>query len=180
MSRFPNSGMIYFVVLSNISYKFDIWQLVFTSELAAVLRIDECWTSLLVCPPRHCQINRTARGSFKIYCSTQRHFWRGAQDCTWWDIGRVLNLFIQKYFDPTNEPSQQIPFMYHYANRPGESVQRSRRIIAEYFTTYVSGLPGNDGMSFCYPKFHVENQLLRFWCVAYQCCLQYAHWLTEQ
>ncbi|KAF9243817.1 glycoside hydrolase family 92 protein [Melanogaster broomeanus] len=59
-------------------------------------------------------------------------------------IDRLNVIFDQKYFDVTDEPSQQIPFMYHYANRPGLSTQRSRMIIAESFNTTVSGLPGND------------------------------------
>lgn len=54
----------------------------------------------------------------------------------------------QSYFDATDEPSQQMPFMYHYANRPGLSTQRSRQVIAEFFNTSVNGLPGNDGWSF--------------------------------
>jgi len=52
---------------------------------------------------------------------------------------------IQGYFDVTDEPSQQIPFMYHYADRPGLSTQRTRQIIAEFFNTSTNGLPGNDG-----------------------------------
>lgn len=51
----------------------------------------------------------------------------------------------QHYFDSTDEPSQQIPFMYHYANQPGLSTQNSRQVIAEFFNTSVNGLPGNDG-----------------------------------
>lgn len=51
----------------------------------------------------------------------------------------------QGYFDSTDEPSQQIPFMYHYANRPGLSTQRSRQVIAEFYNTSINGLPGNDG-----------------------------------
>lgn len=38
-----------------------------------------------------------------------------------------------------------MPFMYHYANRPGLSTQRSRQVIAEFFNTSTNGLPGNDG-----------------------------------
>lgn len=38
--------------------------------------------------------------------------------------------------------------MYHYANKPGLSTQRSRQVIAENFNTSVNGLPGNDGMRF--------------------------------
>lgn len=58
--------------------------------------------------------------------------------------------FTQNYFDSTNEPSQQIPHMYHYANQPGRTAQRVRQIIGEAFNTSVNGLPGNDGehMSF--------------------------------
>jgi putative alpha-1,2-mannosidase len=51
----------------------------------------------------------------------------------------------QNYFDATDEPSMQIPFMYHYADLPGLSTQRSRQVIGRDFNTTLSGLPGNDG-----------------------------------
>lgn len=38
--------------------------------------------------------------------------------------------------------------MYHYANRPGLSTQRSRQVIAEFYNTSTNGLPGNDGTSY--------------------------------
>ena len=58
----------------------------------------------------------------------------------------LLNLLnLKDYFDSTNEPSQQMPFMYHYVNRPGLSTERSRETIAKSFTTRADGLPGNDG-----------------------------------
>ncbi|KAI0365413.1 glycoside hydrolase family 92 protein [Pilatotrama ljubarskyi] len=59
-------------------------------------------------------------------------------------VSRLNFIFDQGYFDSTDEPSQQIPFMYHYANRPGLSTQRSRQVIAEFYNTSVNGLPGND------------------------------------
>ncbi|KAH7921949.1 glycoside hydrolase family 92 protein [Leucogyrophana mollusca] len=59
-------------------------------------------------------------------------------------IKRLDLIFNDNYFDVTDEPSQQIPFMYHYANRPGLSTQRSREIISRFYNTTVSGLPGND------------------------------------
>ncbi|KAG7090436.1 hypothetical protein E1B28_009555 [Marasmius oreades] len=59
-------------------------------------------------------------------------------------VDRLDFIFEQKYFEPTDEPSQQMPFMYHYANRPGLSTQRSRQVIAQHFDTTVRGLPGND------------------------------------
>ncbi|THV06347.1 glycoside hydrolase family 92 protein [Dendrothele bispora CBS 962.96] len=59
-------------------------------------------------------------------------------------ITRLDFIFNNDYFEATDEPSQQMPFMYHYANRPGLSTQRSRQVIAEFFNTSVNGLPGND------------------------------------
>ncbi|KXN83541.1 hypothetical protein AN958_01250 [Leucoagaricus sp. SymC.cos] len=59
-------------------------------------------------------------------------------------VNRLNFVFEQGYFEAANEPSQQMPFMYHYANKPGLSTQRSRQVISEYFNTTVGGLPGND------------------------------------
>ncbi|KAJ3558216.1 hypothetical protein NM688_g1058 [Phlebia brevispora] len=59
-------------------------------------------------------------------------------------VSRLNFIFNQSYFDETDEPSQQIPFMYHYANKPGLSTQTSRQVIAQFFNTSVNGLPGND------------------------------------
>jgi len=59
-------------------------------------------------------------------------------------VNRLDFIFNESYFDVTDEPSMQIPFMYHYANLPGMSTQRSRLIIAESFNTSISGIPGND------------------------------------
>lgn len=59
-------------------------------------------------------------------------------------IERLDFIIDNGYFDVTDEPGQQIPFMYHYANRPGLSTQRSRQTIAQFFNTSINGLPGND------------------------------------
>ncbi|EKM57353.1 glycoside hydrolase family 92 protein [Phanerochaete carnosa HHB-10118-sp] len=59
-------------------------------------------------------------------------------------VDRLNFIFEEHYFDETDEPSQQIPFMYHYANQPGLSTQTSRQTIAQFFNTSVNGLPGND------------------------------------
>ncbi|KAF4562550.1 hypothetical protein EYR36_003944 [Pleurotus pulmonarius] len=63
-------------------------------------------------------------------------------------ISRLDFIFNQSYFEPTDEPSLQMPFMYHYADRPGLSTQRSRQVIAEFFNTSSNGLPGNDDRSY--------------------------------
>ncbi|GBE89826.1 Uncharacterized secreted [Sparassis crispa] len=59
-------------------------------------------------------------------------------------IDRLNFIFDENYYDETDEPSEQIPFMYHYADNPGMSTQRSRQVIAQWFNTSVNGLPGND------------------------------------
>lgn len=59
-------------------------------------------------------------------------------------VKRLDFIFEQGYFEATDEPSQQMPFMYHYANKPGLSTQRSREVITQYFNTSVGGIPGND------------------------------------
>ncbi|KAH8913608.1 glycoside hydrolase family 92 protein [Atractiella rhizophila] len=59
-------------------------------------------------------------------------------------IQRLDWIFDEGYFDSTNEPSQQIPFMYHYAHRPALSTFRSRQTISTSYNTSLNGLPGND------------------------------------
>jgi len=59
-------------------------------------------------------------------------------------IRRLDYIFENGYFDSTNEPSQQIPYMYHYANRPGFTAERVRETIAASYNTSIYGLPGND------------------------------------
>ncbi|KAJ2917985.1 hypothetical protein MD484_g2436, partial [Candolleomyces efflorescens] len=59
-------------------------------------------------------------------------------------IQRLDWIFENDYFDVTNEPSHQMPFMYHYANRPGLSTLRSRKVLEEHFDLTKDGLPGND------------------------------------
>ncbi|PPR02812.1 hypothetical protein CVT26_009598 [Gymnopilus dilepis] len=70
-------------------------------------------------------------------------------------LSRLDFIFNQSYFDATDEPSQQMPFMYHYANRPGLSTQRSRQVIAQFFNTSINGLPGNDGAMAGYAAFYL-------------------------
>ncbi|KAI3611728.1 glycoside hydrolase family 92 protein [Moniliophthora roreri] len=59
-------------------------------------------------------------------------------------VERLDWIFKHNYFDSTNEPSQQIPYMYHYANQPGRTAERVRQTISEAFNTSANGLPGND------------------------------------
>ncbi|KAH9835013.1 glycoside hydrolase family 92 protein [Rhodofomes roseus] len=60
-------------------------------------------------------------------------------------ISRLNFLIDDNYFDATDEPSMQIPFMYNYANAPGMTTVRAREVITDHFNLSVSGIPGNDG-----------------------------------
>ncbi|KAI0033572.1 glycoside hydrolase family 92 protein [Vararia minispora EC-137] len=60
-------------------------------------------------------------------------------------IERLDFIIDNDYFDVTDEPGQQVPFMYHYADRPGLSTNRTRQTLELFFNTTVAGLPGNDG-----------------------------------
>ncbi|KAF9259596.1 glycoside hydrolase family 92 protein [Marasmius fiardii PR-910] len=112
--------------------------------------------------PRHCSIHDPEKATCFLNAANLDGFYEGSpiiySQYVPHDTARLLQLqggaksfierldfiFDQDYFEPTDEPSQQMPYMYHYANRPGLSTQRSRQVIAENFNTTVSGLPGND------------------------------------
>ncbi|KAF5373213.1 hypothetical protein D9757_010545 [Collybiopsis confluens] len=74
-------------------------------------------------------------------------------------LSRLDFIFNQGYFDISDEPSMQIPFMYHYADAPGKSTQRARKVMAESFNTSVGGLPGNDdsGAMAAYTAFNLAG-----------------------
>ncbi|KAG7094587.1 hypothetical protein E1B28_005412 [Marasmius oreades] len=112
--------------------------------------------------PRHCSIHDPEKATCFLNAANLDGFYEGSpiiySQYVPQDTARLLDLqggaqsfinrldfiFEQEYFEPTDEPSQQMPFMYHYANRPGLSTQRSRQVIAQNFNTSVNGLPGND------------------------------------
>ncbi|KAG9221214.1 hypothetical protein CCMSSC00406_0007388 [Pleurotus cornucopiae] len=52
--------------------------------------------------------------------------------------------FDKGYFQAGNEPSFEIPWVYHYANRPDLSALRVRQIVYKNFNTGIGGIPGND------------------------------------
>ncbi|KAG6916146.1 hypothetical protein DXG01_008297 [Tephrocybe rancida] len=112
--------------------------------------------------PRHCSVHDPAKATCFLNAARRDGFYESSpivySQYAPHDTARLMELqgglekfvsrldfiFDQDYFDSTNEPSQQMPFMYHYANRPGLSTQRSRQTIAQFFNTSVNGLPGND------------------------------------
>ncbi|KAH9846714.1 glycoside hydrolase family 92 protein [Lenzites betulinus] len=111
--------------------------------------------------PRHCSIHDPIQATCFLNAQNHDGFYEGAPIYSQYAphdtaklialqggrekfVSRLNFIFDQDYFDSTDEPSQQIPFMYHYANRPGLSTQRARQVIAEFYNTSVNGLPGND------------------------------------
>ncbi|GJJ06552.1 hypothetical protein Clacol_000744 [Clathrus columnatus] len=59
-------------------------------------------------------------------------------------VNRVEHYFDKGYFLAGNEPGFQMPWNYHYANRPDLSAKRVRTVVFENFNTGIGGLPGND------------------------------------
>ncbi|KDR66497.1 hypothetical protein GALMADRAFT_147915 [Galerina marginata CBS 339.88] len=112
--------------------------------------------------PRHCSIHDPAQATCFLNAARRDGFYEGSpiiySQYVPQDTAKLIELqggvesfitrldfiFNQSYFESTDEPSQQMPFMYHYANRPGLSTQRSRQVIAQFFNTSTNGLPGND------------------------------------
>ncbi|KAK7436692.1 hypothetical protein VKT23_018947 [Stygiomarasmius scandens] len=59
-------------------------------------------------------------------------------------INRVDHYFAKPYFQAGNEPSFNIPWIYHYANRPDLTALRVRQVVFSNFNTGIGGIPGND------------------------------------
>lgn len=112
-------------------------------DKANLIRFDP--VVLAICASRHRETHRSAGREGEVRVTIELHLQSG--ECSHARQRRYSRFYDdhQGYFDSTDEPSQQIPFMYHYANRPGLSTQRSRQVIAEFYNTSINGLPGNDG-----------------------------------
>ncbi|ADD44313.1 GH92 family glycosyl hydrolase [Stackebrandtia nassauensis] len=50
------------------------------------------------------------------------------------------------YFYIGNEPEHGVPWAYHFAGKPSETMDAVRRVMDESFTTGPGGLPGNDDL----------------------------------
>ncbi|CAL1712499.1 unnamed protein product [Somion occarium] len=125
--------------------------------------------------PRHCSVNDPTQATCFLNAANKDGFYEGSpivytqyvlqdtakliqlQGGNQKFIDRLNFIFEQNYFDSTDEPSQQIPFMYHYANRPGLSTQRSRQVIAQFYNTSTNGLPGNDGAMGSFVAFYLAG-----------------------
>ncbi len=59
-------------------------------------------------------------------------------------VAKLDQFFDQGYFDPSNEPSFHIPFLYNYAGAPWKTQARVRHVLSTSFSTGPNGLPGND------------------------------------
>ncbi|KAH9475893.1 putative secreted glycosidase [Psilocybe cubensis] len=59
-------------------------------------------------------------------------------------INRTDTYFSKGYFQAGNEPSFQIPWAYHYANRPDLTALRVRQVVYGNYNTGTGGIPGND------------------------------------
>ncbi|KAI0319724.1 glycosyl hydrolase family 92-domain-containing protein [Amylostereum chailletii] len=112
--------------------------------------------------PRHCSVHDPLHSGCNTVANFMDGFYEGSpllySQYVPHDNAKLIELqggnesFLERldfiidngYFDSSNEPGQQIPFMYHYVNRPGLSTQRSRQTIAQFFGLNTTGIPGND------------------------------------
>ncbi|KAI0319725.1 glycoside hydrolase family 92 protein [Amylostereum chailletii] len=111
--------------------------------------------------PRHCSVNDPQHATCFLVATNTDGFYEGSpllySQYVPHDNAKLIELqggnenFIERldfiidngYFDVTDEPGQQIPFMYHYGNRPGLSTQRSRQTIAQFFNLTIDGAMGS-------------------------------------
>lgn len=59
-------------------------------------------------------------------------------------IARLDFLHENGLLDISNEPSELVAYLYHYAGRPGRSAERVHSYIPSRFNNSINGLPGND------------------------------------
>lgn len=59
-------------------------------------------------------------------------------------VDRLETFFDEGYYDPSNQPSFHIPFLYAHAGRPERTQARVAEIRTEHFGNERDGLPGND------------------------------------
>ncbi|TFK50461.1 hypothetical protein OE88DRAFT_1701200 [Heliocybe sulcata] len=59
-------------------------------------------------------------------------------------VSRLDNYFAKGYFYAGNEPSFELPWLYHYAGRPDLSALHVRDVVYTNFNTGIGGIPGND------------------------------------
>lgn len=59
-------------------------------------------------------------------------------------VARLDYLHAAGLLDISNEPSELVAYLYHYAGRPGLSSERIHSYIPSRFNASTNGLPGND------------------------------------
>ncbi|MCB9787510.1 MAG: glycoside hydrolase family 92 protein [Deltaproteobacteria bacterium] len=59
-------------------------------------------------------------------------------------IARLDAFFDGGHYDPSNQPSFHIPWLYNFAGAPWRTQDRVRRVLADSYGDDPGGLPGND------------------------------------
>ncbi|KAJ7917216.1 glycosyl hydrolase family 92-domain-containing protein [Mycena leptocephala] len=114
--------------------------------------------------PRHCSVNDPLKATCFLNAIRRDGFYESSpivySQYVPQDTAHLITLQGGKaeFIDRLNWIFDQvIPFMYHYANAPGLSTQRSRQIISKWFNTSLIGLPGNDGAMGSYAFFYLAG-----------------------
>ena len=59
-------------------------------------------------------------------------------------VTKLDQFFDDGHYDPTNQPSFHIPFLYNFAGAADRTQERVRRTLSEEYQVGPGGLPGND------------------------------------
>jgi predicted alpha-1,2-mannosidase len=59
-------------------------------------------------------------------------------------VAKLDAFFAGGHFDPSNQPSFHIPWLYNYAGRPDRTQERVRAVLESSYAPTPGGLPGND------------------------------------
>jgi len=59
-------------------------------------------------------------------------------------VTRLDTFFDEGYFEPDNEPSFHVPWLYNVSSQPHKATQRVHALLDQAFAASPDGLPGND------------------------------------
>ena len=59
-------------------------------------------------------------------------------------VTRLDTFFDEGWFEPSNEPSFHVPWLYNHSSQPQRATARVHTLLADHFAADPGGLPGND------------------------------------
>jgi predicted alpha-1,2-mannosidase len=59
-------------------------------------------------------------------------------------VARLDAFFDDGYFEPSNEPSFHVPWLYNHSSQAHQATERVHALLTDHFAATPGGLPGND------------------------------------